>query len=336
MPNRTIGTVDSGSAVLGDSIERRQKTSGACPPSLFHRLEGAANRIRAKYFNGGHKLTTGRGRSLGKLRHAQENLRRYAQIGPRAVVWVPESGLGFGNVMYLWLHAFCLRERGGDSYALSTPMMQEWIKRFPAMRQVLIDRNDVRLTDRRLSGWWSDFGVDFTPEELRLFIKLHVAPSLPEVMTKQNCLTVNIRRGNYYSESHFRGTYSFDIQAYVELALDLALSQHGGIASVQVVSDGADWCRLKLDRLIRRYAATVDYVDGLSAVDQFVLLATSSRIIGTNSTFSYWGAYTASALDPQARVIMPRFHARLDGLREAPQLDPRWSVIESIPGGWDA
>lgn len=58
----------------------------------------------------------------------------------------------------------------------------------------------------------------------------------------------------------------------------------------------------------------------------------------TNSTFSYWCAYISNVLhrDNYAEVYAPWFHARtIDGGR-AYQLDPRWSVITDIPGGWDS
>lgn len=265
---------------------------------------------------------------------------RPLQRGRRTVLWTPNEGLGFGNVLYLWLHAY-LRQRHGEQYRVLTPhAMHVWLEELPRVREALaVDRAQVRVSDRRDHGWFSRFGSDFSRAQLHGFVgDCLVGTSLvPGPSPDPTSVTVNVRRGDYYATPHFRGTYGFDIAAYVDLALAKAATGCR-IDRILVVSDGLDWCRLKLDRVLREHAEVVDYVaDTDTPQDNFRVVATSQRLIGTNSTFSYWGGYVGNVLyGVDSHVVMPRFHARLDGDYSAYQLDPAWCVVEDIPGGWDA
>ena len=136
---------------------------------------------------------------------------------------------------------------------------------------------------------------------------------------------------------HLRGTYSFDIAEYVDVALSTAKRDRGEHMQIQVVSDDLTWCRTKLHRLLKCHARKVTYLTELATPqDHFRCVATSHRIIGTNSTFSYWAGYLSNVMFGQSsQVVMPRFHARLADGFHAYQLDPSWTIIEDIPGGWD-
>jgi hypothetical protein len=148
-------------------------------------------------------------------------------------------------------------------------------------------------------------------------------------------VVVNVRRGDYYDKPHFRGTYSFDIAAYVNLALE-RMAARGDITEVAFISDGLDWCRLKLDHVARNYSATVSFFPR-TPYDSFRDVANASRIVGTNSSFSYWAGYVSSFLHGnRAHVVMPRFHARHGTVWSAYQVDPTWDIVEDIPGGWNA
>ena len=151
-------------------------------------------------------------------------------------------------------------------------------------------------------------------------------------------LVVNVRRGDYYSVPSLRGRYSFDVPAYIDVALDAAVRGAGPVDRIHVVSDDVDWCLDRLDGRLRRRAATVEYRPPTSTPqDDFRAIATSSRIIGTNSTFSYWAGYVSTFLHgDDSQVVVPAFHARHMNAGRAYQLDPAWEVVQDIPGGWDA
>lgn len=249
------------------------------------------------------------------------------------------EGLGFGNYLYLWLRAYIERERGDDYRVVRVPGMEPWLQVLPGIRGLTIERDDVRLWDRRDPSWNQRFGVEFTREELNAFIRRYLLGSplaRPDIVDPRS-LVVNIRRGDYYTDPVLRGRYSFDIEAYLREALARAVHVGGALDRVHVVSDDVGWCAERLGDLLRRYAGTVDYRPPTSTPQgDFRMVATSPRIIGTNSTFSYWGGYVSNVIHgPQSTVVMPAFHARhMDGGR-AYQLDPAWEIVEDIPGGWD-
>ena len=134
---------------------------------------------------------------------------------------------------------------------------------------------------------------------------------------------INVRRGDYYSNPGLRERYGFDQIGYLAAALPAA----GDADRALVVSDDIEWCRAHLDGLLAQRIARVDYAPP-GAVSNFRAVATGRRLIGTNSTFSYWGGYIADVLHADAVVVMPRFHARIDEETDAYQLDPRWIIID--------
>lgn len=262
--------------------------------------------------------------------------------GSRVVQQAPQTGLGFGNFLYLWFAAHRRQHRGEDCRVLTPSAMNPWLSEFPALRELAVCPREVRPRDRR-RRWTFDlsdrFGTDFTREDLGDFVRRRLLGGGAYVRSSAHgpgALTLSIRRGNYYSVPHVRGTYSFDIPAYLEVALSEAERCGGDISTLIVVSDGIEWCRERLDPLLRSHAASIVYAVG-TPQENFRAVATSGRLIGTNSTFSYWGGYVNDVLyGSAAQVIMPRFHARLGTSNRAYQLDPAWTVVEDIPGGWDS
>jgi hypothetical protein len=219
---------------------------------------------------------------------------------------------------------------------LEAPVMESWFERFPGLRDRLtVGRAEVSWSDRRRWLWYSRYGEDFSRAELNRFIDEFLPQPEARLAGLSGEVVINVRRGDYYDLPHFRGTYSFDIAGYVEIALQRCLAA-SPIDRVLFVSDGLDWCRLKLDGLARRFTSEVSYFPG-GPQESFDRIAGSQRLIGTNSSFSYWGGYVASFLhDGRAHVVMPRFHARLGEEWSAYQLDPAWDVVDQIPGGWNA
>lgn len=278
--------------------------------------------------------------TLGTLRgRARSKGERVVQRGHRIVRMTPD-GLGFGNFLYLWLRSDLLQREGHDYRVLHVSAMDPWLELLPTVRdQLLVLREDVRVWDRRDPSWGQRFGEEFTRQQLRDFIRQHLLPSeltRPEA-ARPRSVTVNVRRGDYYSDPVFRGRYSFDIEAYLDEALGRSVDVGGPVDHVLVVSDGIEWCRTRLDRMLSRGGAEVEYApQSASPASNFHVVSTSSRIIGTNSTFSYWAGYVSNVIHgPHSQVVMPAFHARhMDGGR-AYQLDPTWEIIHDIPGGWD-
>jgi hypothetical protein len=277
--------------------------------------------------------------TLGRTAHA--HLARRIQRGSRVIVWTP-AGLGFGNFLYLWLRAHALQQRGIDCRVLYVPEMEPWLASLPHVREELVIRPEqVRPWDQRDRAWNQSFGVDFEREDLHRFIRSHLlaSPLVGESPTPSpSAVTVNIRRGDYYSTPELRGRYSFDITAYLGEALPEAVRGGGSISMIRVVSDDVEWCRTRLDEALRSYAEVVHYVPPTDSPQaNFTAVSTSQRLIGTNSTFSYWAGYVSNVLyGPSSQVVMPWFHARHMDQGRAYQLDPEWTIIRDIPGGWNA
>lgn len=273
--------------------------------------------------------------------HALSLIRR----GPREIVWTPPEAR-LGNFLYLWLHAFIEQKRGNDSLVLETPEMMRWRDEFPyVFKTLVISRNEVRFNDRRLvAGPLQQYGNDFTREQLDSFIDCAVKPAgTPfagriEAELDQFDLTINIRRGDYYSVPRWRGEYSFDIVEYIRTVTS-EIRRQRPIESIHIVSDDLEWCRIKL-RWLSDLAIVTEPKPHTHVCQQLAMLAGSRRLILTNSTFSYWGGYLSENIgrhgETQREIWAPWFHNRYapDG-GKAVQLSDTWNVVASIPGGWD-
>lgn len=258
--------------------------------------------------------------------------------GHRTVLWGTDVA-GFANNLYLWQRAAASQRAGGEAYVLRRAGMQPWLAEMPAVEELLtIDRDHVRFVDRRDLGHHQVYGEDFDPVDQQRFIEdfLLPAPLLAGLLPDDDPhrVVLNVRRGDYYSDPVYRGQYSFDVVEYVRTAMQVARRQHP-VDRVHVVSDDIGWCRDRLSWLSSECATT--FAEPGRPASHFRQVAGASRLILANSTFSYWGAYVSvvNGADP-SRVIAPWFHNRLARGGAAWQLDPRWTVISEVRGGWDA
>lgn len=242
--------------------------------------------------------------------------------GDRTVITTPPAGLRFGNWLYLWLDADARTRSGERTVVLQAPGMDIWLEAFPALRALTVERDLVRFHDRRDWGehsWNQRFGDDFSRESLDAFISGYMAPYIAP--DRSGTLVINVRRGDYYSNPGLRRRYGFDQLGYLREALRRA----GRADRVLIVSDDPDWCRENVVGMLD--AASVEFADR-DPVSNFMAVASASRLVGTNSTFSYWGGYIAGVLHGSATIVMPRFHGRLPVGSDAYQLDPRWTIID--------
>lgn len=257
---------------------------------------------------------------------AVDRLRR----GDRTVIATP-GGMRFGNWLYLWLVAHQRTAEGTPTLVLEVPGMSPWIEQFPALAALTIRKDELRFHDRR--EWRGGaalqrFGVDFTPAALQRFVREVLAPGIPA--TAPASVVINVRRGDYYAYEGFRAVYGMDIEGYVRAAL----AEIGPAADFLVVSDDPEWCRVNLDGILRADGAGVSYAER-DPIGNFLAIASAKTLIGTNSTFSYWGGYVADALHADARVVMPKFHGRIERGWDAYQLDPRWIALDGFDGRED-
>ncbi|WP_309127642.1 alpha-1,2-fucosyltransferase [Microbacterium sp.] len=255
------------------------------------------------------------------LGNALDRLRR----GDRVVLCTPPTGMRLGNFLYLWLNAHLHQAEGADVMVRESYGMAQWLQRFPALRELTLAPREVRFSDRREwdPEWlYQRFGVDFGRDQLHAFVREVFAGQVTHGPPAR--LVVNVRRGDFYA-TQFEAKHGFQIVPYVQAALKLFPERR----DVLVVSDDAEWCRTRLDRMLRDGAEQVDYA-APDPLRNLLALAGSHSLIGANSTFSYWGAYIADALHDDARIVMPRFHARMAHGSDAYQLDPSWTALDGF------
>ena len=255
--------------------------------------------------------------------------------GPHEVVWTP-AYMGFGNLLYLAL--WCDQDQVNRRF-LRTAKLEPWLDTFPALRPLSVAPGAVKFRDIRrsaVSHSYGRFGQDFTERHLSDFIRRRLLDVFTPTLTES--IVVNIRRGDYYHDRSVRGYFAIDLNAYLREALPRMLDQRPA-TEIRVVSDGIDWCRDRMTWIETELGVEVLYsaqTDGPLA--DLTAVATTRRLLLTNSTFSYWAGYIHDVLYPGSEqdVWAPRFFSRWQPDYSAWQLNPRWSVIDDIPGGWDS
>ena len=262
---------------------------------------------------------------------------RLRSLGSRAVgnnrtVLLTYPGLRLGNVLYFALHAN-LQQASGVNYRVLDPGPDEdWRRDLPSLNSLLLHPSKLRLTDHRAHippSFLQTFGDDFTRTQLEQFVRDRLSDVLRGTFAPdEDMVVLNVRRGDYYSDPTFRSLFGFDVPDYTRRAI-AALEQSSGPANqILVVSDDPTWCTANLGfldygRRSVRFSAGAD-----TPLDNLRSIAQARRLVITNSTFSYWGAYASSVLhaDP-VEVWAPDLHSR--GVRGGRpwQHDPRWHAL---------
>lgn len=276
------------------------------------------------------------------MTRAKAHILSLVRRGPRTVLWTKPI-FRIGNLFYLWLQAMKRIENGDDCRVLITDAAQPWACEFPRLfEELCISRRDVRLTDRRELGTFQGLGADYSVEDIEAFTRRYIlsspglrrfeASAVGHGLGQPETVTVNVRRGDYYSVLEYRQRYGFDVQGYVQAAIRIHRATHP-VRRVFFVSDDVDWCHAVLTPPLARQGIEVSSVSGANPMRDFAHLALSTRLVLANSTFSYWGGYVAGVRDAEADIVAPWFHARdwLDG--KSFHLHPRWQLVEGFHQG---
>lgn len=290
------------------------------------------------------------GRSLPDFGKFKSRVLDSVRRGPNEVNWTPPA-LGFGNHLYMWLHAWKRQQAGVKSCVLIHKSMEPWLSTFPELRRLSVSRRDVGFFDRRFISSGQSFGTEFSELELQGFISscLLESTSFKAELSRARqglagrSLVVNVRRGDYYSVPEFCTIYGMNIESFVQEAVSRVAAEID-ITGVRVVSDDPKWCRDNLG-VLNDYGP-VDYgTEERTPLRDLATLAAADTLILANSTFSYWGAYINNVLrsaQSPCNVWAPAFHgrhpashSRYVGEGLAWQLDPNWNVIDDLPYGWE-
>lgn len=264
------------------------------------------------------------------MRDAKAAILGIARRHGRRVMWTDPS-MGFGNLLYRYLHAWGERRRGLDAWVLESPNGEPWMDVFPQLQGLTLPRGQLGWRDQRDLEDYQGFGTSFTRPDLEGFARECLLGGGLEVIDDPGGVTINVRRGDFYS-SRWRPLYGFDVATYVDRAL-LTSRRHGPVSHVRFVSDDVAWCQQNLVGLTAG-AELVPVSRSGPAADLGTLVG-ARRLVLANSTFSYWAGFLSNVLhgDNYTEVIAPRFHRRDINGGKAWHLDRRWTVIDD-PDGW--
>lgn len=251
---------------------------------------------------------------------------------------------GFGNQLFFFLWASTQQRRGVNFRLVRSERSAPWFEHFPLLESLTIARGEVRLGDRRDPTAWHDItSIDHpgtaTREDVARFIRTYLLPSGVFARSAELArgLTLNVRRGDYFSDPEVRGRFSFDQIAYIEVVLDSLVARGCEPEEIRVVSDDLPWCRARLQHLGARTEA-LRFVDSSGPLGDLRTVACSRELIIMNSSFSIWAAWISTYLygDNHRLIHAPAFGTRpFDGTPWR-SLDPQWDIVRTIPGGWDS
>lgn len=257
--------------------------------------------------------------------------------GSRTVLWT-QRNINLGNFLYHWMVAYTRQCEGEDVRVLRTPEMEPWLPVFPGVvDRLLINSEDVRFLDRRNVHMHQGWGLNYWPEHVERFAAYLLATTTLPIARRDDAdsrVVVNVRRGDYFST--YADRYSFDVSTYLRVAVGRQLLLGGPAQSIHVVSDDIGWCQERLGWL-EEYAGELTFASaGPTPHEDFVALVTARRLVLTHTSFGYWGAHLSNALygDNEELVVAPWFHNRTIWSGASYMLNPAWTVIRHIPGGW--
>jgi hypothetical protein len=248
----------------------------------------------------------------------------------RGSVLATYPGLGVGNYLYFALRAYTEQRDGRPFWVLDSGLDPAWRDALPGLVPLLADerQRSWRRTVHIPPGFLQGFGVDFSADDLAVFVRDVVLPTLPRAAAPSPDVVVNVRRGDYYENPGFRELYGFDIADYVERAVDEA-TEGSRVGWLSVVSDDPPWCERHLGWLGERAERVTFGARQPGPVGDFAEVASARTLVLTNSTFSYWAGYTSQVLHgpEHGGVWVPDLHQRdVDGGRPW-QHDPQWRAL---------
>lgn len=266
------------------------------------------------------------------------------RFGRHIVNWTPEF-MGFGNQLYLWAWAHARRGETPTPRVLVVDKMRYWIPHFPSVEPWLVEPGNVSALDQRAHFWAEPLAHagdprGFTDESRAAFISdwLLTSPKLASVadsdLAADDVLTLNVRRGDYYSNPVHRPEFAIDLAAYLRLAVESAVDADGPVRRVHVVSDDPAWCREHLSWLDRVTSQVTYPGPDEGPIDNFRDVCSSRRLVISNSTFSIWGAAVAGTALGETRVWAPAFFQRRYGPGRCYEYDAGWRFVDRLPDGW--
>lgn len=120
-------------------------------------------------------------------------------------------------------------------------------------------------------------------------------------VSSRQFIAIHVRRGDYLSESHIRDAHGVTTREYYEKSLEMIGGR--GVPCI-VFTDSPQEAKKELGGISELVFDSRILTLGELATLKLMTLA--SGIVMSNSSFSWWAAYTMNHFDPHATVISPR------------------------------
>lgn len=210
----------------------------------------------------------------------------------------------FGNYLFKIAAGYAFAKRTGRRLVLIEDpgrhnYCREWLAAWPVIKADTYDRPawleprfsycEIPHDMRTLLGYFqSDKYFADCSGEIRTLL-MPPASFQEKVRTKWSTLladtegvcTLHIRRGDYFTQH--QGGHGFLTDVYYRRAL--AAARAAGAKRILVFSDDNNWCRQQ------PWLADCEVVNEPNGQAALFLLTQLPMLIGSNSTFSWWGAY---------------------------------------------
>jgi len=131
-------------------------------------------------------------------------------------------------------------------------------------------------------------------------------------------IAIHVRRGDYSSESHIRDAHGLTTGKYYEASLEILGRKD---APCIVFTDSPEETEKEFAGL--RGLVFDSRLLPLGELATLKLMSLASGVAMSNSSFSWWAAYTMSHFDPDSTVISPRPWSKEVYFNEE-LIDPRW------------
>jgi hypothetical protein len=114
-------------------------------------------------------------------------------------------------------------------------------------------------------------------------------------------IAIHVRRGDYLSEAHLREAFGITTREYYEKSLEMIGGR--GVPCI-VFTDSPEEAKQELRRM--KELVFDARILSLGEIATLKLMSLASGIVMSNSSFSWWAAYTMSHFNPGSTVISPR------------------------------
>jgi hypothetical protein len=131
-------------------------------------------------------------------------------------------------------------------------------------------------------------------------------------------IAIHVRRGDYLSESHLREAFGITTRKYYETSLELIGGR--GVPSI-VFTDSPQEAKEELRGMSELVFDS--RIFSLGDLATLKLMSLASGIVMSNSSFSWWAAYTMEHFNPDSTVISPRPWSKEIYFNEE-LINPRW------------